>query len=59
MSNLIDLGDSLSYISPSLVEKIKLSVDKFTKSWLVQLATRAKRKVTDFVKKLYIIYESV
>ena len=35
ISILIDLGDSLSYISPDLVEKCKLSVDNFAKSWLV------------------------
>ena len=33
-----------------LVEKCKLSVEKFAKSWLVQLATGAKRKVINFVK---------
>ena len=47
---LIDIGVSLSYVSPVLVDKSKLPVDKFVKSWLVQLATRAKRKVIDFVK---------
>ena len=50
ISILIDLGASLSYISPDLVEKCKLSVEKFAKSWLVQLATGAKRKVISFVK---------
>ena len=50
ISILIDPGASLSYVSPSLVEKCKLSVEKFTKSWLIQLATRAKRKVINFVK---------
>ena len=48
--NLIDPGASLSYISPDLVEKCKLSVEKFPKSWLVQLVTSAKRKVISFVK---------
>ena len=37
-------------MSPSLVEKSKLLVEKFAKSWLVQLATGEKRKVIDFVK---------
>ena len=50
ISILIDPGDSLSNVSPSLVEKSKLPVEKFAKSWLVQLATGAKRKVIDFVK---------
>ena len=50
ISILIDPGASLSYVSPSLVEKSKLPVEKFTKSWLVQLAKREKRKVINFVK---------
>ena len=50
ISILIDTGASLSYISPNLVEKWKLSVENFAKSWLVQLATGAKRKVISFVK---------
>ena len=50
ISILIDPRASLSYVSPILVEKIKLPIEKFTKSWLVQLATGAKRKVIDFVK---------
>ena len=49
ISILIDPGASLSYISPDLVEKCKLSVENFTKSWLVQLASGAKRKVISFV----------
>ena len=32
ISILIDLGDSLSYISPDLVEKGKISVEKFARS---------------------------
>ena len=35
VSILIDLGASLSYISPSIVEKCNLSLKKFEKSWLV------------------------
>ena len=50
ISILIDLGASLSYVSPSLVEKSKLLVEKFSKSWMVQLATGAKRRVIEFVK---------
>ena len=50
ISILIDPGASLSYVSPSLVEKCKLLVEKFTKSLLVQLATGEKRKVINFVK---------
>ena len=54
ISILIDLGSSLSYISPSLVEKCKLSVEKFVRYWLVQLATRAKRKLIRFVKNCVV-----
>ena len=54
---LIDPGASLSYISPNLVEKCKLPVEKFVSSWLVQLATGAKRKVTSFVKNCAVIMD--
>ena len=47
---MIDPGASLSYVSPGIVEKCKLQKSKILKSWLVQLATETKRKVTDFVK---------
>ena len=50
ISILIDPGASLSYISPDLVEKCKLSVENFANSWLVHLAIDAKRKVISFVK---------
>ena len=39
VSILIDPGDSLSYASPSIAEKCNLSLKKFEKSSLVQLAT--------------------
>ena len=50
ISILIEQEASLSYISPDLVEKCKLSIENFAKSWLVQLATGAKGKVISFVK---------
>ena len=50
VSILIDPGASLSYVSPSIVEKCKLSLKKFEKSWLVQLTTRTKRKVINYVE---------
>ena len=49
ISILIDPWSSLNYISSNIVEKCKLSVEKFAKSWLVQLAIDAKRKVISFV----------
>ena len=50
LSILIDLGASFSYISPIIVELCKLVHEKFDKSWMVQLATCTKRKVTNYVK---------
>ena len=46
VSILIDPGSNLSYVSHLAVEKCKLKQVKHVKSWLVQLATRTKRKVT-------------
>ena len=40
-----------------MVDKRKLSVEKFENSWLVQLATGAKRKVTCFVKECAIVMD--
>jgi hypothetical protein len=48
-SILIDLGATLSYITSDVVESNKLMKLKHAKSWLVQLATRTKRKVVDFI----------
>ena len=50
ISILIDPSASLSYISPRISDLYMLQQDKFEKSWLVQLATDTKRKVTSFVK---------
>ena len=56
---LIDPGASLSSVSPNLVEKWNLLVEKFAKSWLVQLATGAKRKVINFVKDCTFLWISL
>ena len=50
VSILIGPGASLSYVSPSIVEKCSLSLKKFEKSWLVQLDIRTKRKVVNYVE---------
>jgi len=50
ISILIDPSASLSYVTPIIVELCKLQQSKFKKSWLVQLATSTKRKVTSFIK---------
>jgi hypothetical protein len=49
VSILIDLGSNLSYVSPQMVDKCKLQQVKHVKSWLVQLATGTKRKVTKVI----------
>eukprot|EP00253_Pinus_taeda_P022926 PITA_22926 len=45
VSVLVDPGATLSYVSPKIVENCKLQLTKFKQPWLVQLATRAKRRV--------------
>jgi hypothetical protein len=47
---LIDSGPSHSYIDPKMVESFHFPRNKHGKSWLVQLATGAKRKVNEMVK---------
>ena len=46
VSILIDPSSNLSYVSPQNVEKCKLQQVKHVKSWMVQIATGTKRKVT-------------
>jgi hypothetical protein len=47
---LIDSGASHSYVDPRVVDSLHLMRRKHLKSWLVQLATGTKRKVTELVK---------
>jgi hypothetical protein len=47
---LIDYGASHSYINSNIVERFHLQRSKHKKSWLVQLATRAKRMIIELVK---------
>ena len=51
ISILIDPSASLSYVSLRIVQLYNLQQDTFEKSWLVQLSTGTRRKVTSFVKK--------
>jgi hypothetical protein len=44
VSVLIDPGEILSYVSPTIVEDCKLNKVKHKKSWLVQLATGTKKR---------------
>ena len=45
----------MSYVSPEIVEICKLVPEIFDKSWLVQLATSTKHKVTSYVKGCKIL----
>ena len=50
ISIFIYLDASLSYILPRIVYLCKLVPKNVDKSWLLQLATRTKHKVTSFVR---------
>jgi hypothetical protein len=47
---LIDSRAIHSYIDPNIVERFHLQRRKHGKSWLVQLATGAKRRINELVK---------
>jgi predicted aspartyl protease len=51
---LIDYGASHSYINANIVETFHLQISKHKKSWLVQVATGAKRKINELVKDFLI-----
>jgi hypothetical protein len=51
---LIDSGAIHSYIDPNIMESFHLPRSKHGKSWLVQLATGARRKVNNMVKSCLI-----
>lgn len=54
ISALIDPGSTLSYVSPNIVDKLKLKKTKHAQSWLVQLTIGTKRKVTEIVNQCSI-----
>jgi hypothetical protein len=49
-SILIDSGANHSYIDSNLIERFHLQRNKHGKSWLVQLAIRAKIRINELVK---------
>ena len=51
ISILIDPCSTHSYIAPRVVDVCALRKEKHSRSWLVQLATRTKRKVNEVVEK--------
>ena len=55
ISILIDLGSTHDYIAPILVEGCDLRKVKHRNSWLVQLATGTKRKVSEVVEKCPLV----
>ena len=52
---LIDPGESLSYISPRVVDLFNLVPEIFDKSWPVELATGIKGKVTSIVRSCKVM----
>jgi hypothetical protein len=55
VSILIDSGSNLSYVAPQTVDKCKLQPIRHVKPWLVQLATRTKRKVAEVIPSCQLI----
>ena len=51
VSILIDPGSTHSYITPKIVEICAFKKLKHSKSWLVQLATGTKRKISEIVER--------
>ena len=45
----------MSYVSPKIVEICKLVHENFDKSWVVQLTTSTKHKLTSYVKGCKIL----
>ena len=55
VSILIDPGSTHSYITPIVVDICAFKKLKHSKSWLVHLATRTKRKVSEVVEKFPLV----
>ena len=52
---MIDLGLIPNYIAPVFVEMSTLKKSKHRRSWLVQLATRTKEKVSEVVRECPLV----
>ena len=59
VSVLIDPGSTHSYITPRIVEICAFKKLKHSKSWLVQLATRTKRKVSEVVERCTLVMDGL
>ena len=55
ISILIDPGSTHSYIAPRVVEICSFKKVKHRKSWLFQLASITKRKVSELVEKFPLV----
>ena len=59
VSILIDPGSTHSYITPRVVDICAFKKIKHKKSWLVQLATGIKRKVSEVVEKCPLVMDGL
>ena len=59
VSVLIDPGSTHSYITPGLVEIGILKKSKHRRTWLVQLATGTKKKVSEVVRKCPFVMDGL
>ena len=59
ISILIDLGSTHSYITLRVVEICAFKKLKHRRSWLVQLATVTKKKVSEVVKKCPLVMDGL
>ena len=55
ISILIDPRSTYNYITPRVVDIFSFKKVKHRKTWLVQLATRTKRKVSEVVEKCPLV----
>ena len=59
ISILIDPGSTHSYITPIVVDICAFKKVKHRKSWLVQLATGTKRKVSEVLEKCPLVMDGL
>jgi hypothetical protein len=59
VSILIDLGSNLSYMAPQTVDKCKMQPVRHVNTWLVQLATGTKRKVSKVIPACQFIMDGL
>ena len=56
---LIDPGSTHSYITPRIIEMCTLKKSRHKRSWLVQLATGIKKKVSEVVMKCPLVMDGL